>query len=150
MKNFSEETIEVNGVEYTLFLNRKGVVAWERDAKEWQEELQNVQNKYSNLELESRQKEENDNPFEGLDDVDNLEEAKKLTNQVYESLYRIMLYTHHPLNRTEAHEWYENAISEYGDEQILNLAVQMLQDANDNKVSKETELKKLKALRQAK
>ena len=29
MQEFSKEKIEIAGVEYTLFLNRKGILSWE-------------------------------------------------------------------------------------------------------------------------
>ena len=32
-KNISEEKIEIGGVEYTLFLNRTGIVNWEKMTK---------------------------------------------------------------------------------------------------------------------
>ena len=31
--NFSEEHIEIDGKDYTLFLNRKGIVSWENITK---------------------------------------------------------------------------------------------------------------------
>ena len=33
MKELSKETINIGGEDYTLFLNRKGIVAWEKYSK---------------------------------------------------------------------------------------------------------------------
>ena len=33
MQEFSKEKIEIAGVEYTLFLNRKGILSWENITK---------------------------------------------------------------------------------------------------------------------
>ena len=48
MKEFSKEIINIGGVDYTLFLNRKGIVAWEnitkaaRNKSQLQETLDNM------------------------------------------------------------------------------------------------------------
>ena len=127
MKSISEEIIEVGGKEYTLFLNRKGVVAWEKDTEA-----------------------NDDNPFEGLDDVDGMEDDAKLMHETFDSLYRIMLYTHHPMNRDKASEWYNQACKEYGEQQMMALGSQMINDMNGDMNTNQQELKKLKALRPTK
>ena len=48
MKELSKEIIEVNGKEYTLFLNRKGLVAWEKITNATKLGKQ-IEDKYSNL-----------------------------------------------------------------------------------------------------
>lgn len=151
MKSISEEIIEVDGKEYTLFLNRKGVVAWEKDTAEVQSRLQELENKYSNFEekiVSEKKKANDDNPFEGLDDVDGMEEDARLMHETFDSLYRIMLYTHHPMNRDKASEWYNKACEEYGEQQMMALGSQMISDMNVD--TNQQELKKLKALRPTK
>lgn len=151
MKSISEEIIEVDGKEYTLFLNRKGVVAWEKDTAEVQSRLQELENKYSNFEekiVSEKKKANDDNPFEGLDDVDGMEEDARLMHETFDSLYRIMLYTHHPMNRDKASEWYNKACEEYGEQQMMALGSQMISDMNVD--TNQRELKKLKALRPTK
>lgn len=151
MKNMSEETIEVGGKEYTLFLNRKGVVAWEKDTEEVQSQLRDLEKKYSDFEktiVSEKNKANDDNPFEGLEDVDGMEDDAKLMHEAFDSLYRIMLYTHHPMKRDEASEWYNKACEEYGDQQMMALGNQMISDMNIN--TNQQELKKLKALRPTK
>lgn len=153
MKSISEEIIEVGGKEYTLFLNRKGVVAWEKDTEEVQSRLRELENKYSNFEqtiVSERKKANDDNPFEGLDDVDGMEDDAKLMHETFDSLYRIMLYTHHPMNRDKASEWYNQACKEYGEQQMMALGSQMINDMNDDMNTNQQELKKLKALRPTK
>ena len=44
-KKFSEEIIEIDGKEYTLFMNRQGVVNWEKITK-LKEKSQKYQEKY--------------------------------------------------------------------------------------------------------
>lgn len=148
MKNISE-IVEVNGNEYTLFLNRKGVVAWERDSKEAQEKLVKLQGKYSNLMNELEEKTDADDPFVGLDELDEIEEDKKIMTESFKSLYWIMLYTNHKMSRKDASEWYDNACKEYSEEKIIALANQMIEDANTDILSDSNngELKNLKALR---
>ena len=151
MKNMSEETIEVGGKEYTLFLNRKGVVAWEKDTEEVQKQLKDLENKYTEFEktiVSKKSKANDDNPFEGLEDVDSMEDDAILMHESFDSLYRIMLYTHHPMNRDEASEWYNKACKEYGEQQMMALGSQMLSDMNMD--TNQQELKKLKALRPTK
>ena len=49
MKEFSKETIEIGGKEYTLFLNRAGIVAWEKFCKEYQKKTIEMQEKYKKV-----------------------------------------------------------------------------------------------------
>lgn len=153
MKEFSKEVIEINGKEYTLFLNRKGIVAWEKYRKEEQEIWDKHQNEYAKL-IENQEKIEEitneTNPFEGLDDLDNVSEDRKLMTKMYKKLYWIMLYTEYKMSFEEVSKLYESACKEYGEEQLLALAVQMVEDANTNLVNKDKQLKNLKALRPSK
>lgn len=156
MKNLSEEIIEVGGKEYTLFLNRKGLVAWERETKDKQEQIQSLQNKYQVIteELESTDKSKSDDPFEGLDKLDELGDIDKdtqLTIDTFKSLYWIMLYTHHKMSKEEVEKWFDEAIKEYGVVQLMELGNQMLRDINiDSMIQDQDNLKKLKALRPTK
>ena len=151
MKEIGKEIIEIGGVEYTLFLNRKGIIAWEKYAKEEREVVEKLSKQIQEVKLEGKI-EEDTNPFDGLDVIDNLEEKQKTTTIYYQKLYWIMLYENHKFSFEKAKELYNEAVKEYGEEQIMLLANQMLEDANENIIQEEeqTELKKLKALRPTK
>ena len=71
MQEFSKEIIEIDGEEYTLFLNRKGIISWEnitkvsKKANELQEkykEVSNILNDDKPIELKN-----DDNPFDYID-----------------------------------------------------------------------------------
>lgn len=145
MKEFSKEIIEIGDQEYTLFLNREGIVAWERFCKKEQEEVQKMQEKYKNIE-ESINITEDTNPFEGIEDIDNDAETVSI---MYERLYWIMLYTEHKFTPTQAKELYDKAVAEYGEEQIILLGNQMIEETNKDNVSKKN-LKNLAALKSKK
>ncbi len=145
MKEFSKEIIEIGDQEYTLFLNREGIVAWERFCKKEQEEVQKMQEKYKNIE-ESINITEDTNPFDGIEDIDNDAETVSI---MYERLYWIMLYTEHKFTPTQAKELYDKAVAEYGEEQIILLGNQMIEEANKDNVSKKN-LKNLAALKSKK
>ena len=90
MKEFSKEIIEIDGQEYTLFLNREGIVAWEKFCKKEQKEVEKLQEKYKNIVSdEAVSITEDTNPFEGIEDIDNDAETVSI---MYERLYWIMLY----------------------------------------------------------
>lgn len=145
MKEFSKEIIEIGDQEYTLFLNREGIVAWERFCKKEQEEVQKMQEKYKNIE-ESINITEDTNPFDGIEDIDN---DAEIVSIMYERLYWIMLYTEHKFTPTQAKELYDKAVDEYGEEQIILLGNQMIEEANKDNVSKKN-LKNLAALKSKK
>lgn len=145
MKEFSKEIIEIGDQEYTLFLNREGIVAWERFCKKEQEEVQKMQEKYKNIE-ENININEDTNPFDGIEDIDNDAETVSI---MYERLYWIMLYTEHKFTPTQAKELYDKAVAEYGEEQIILLGNQMIEEANKDNVSKKN-LKNLAALKSKK
>lgn len=145
MKEFSKEIIEIGDQEYTLFLNREGIVAWERFCKKEQEEVQKMQEKYKNIE-ESINITEDTNPFDGIEDIDN---DAEIVSIMYERLYWIMLYTEHKFTPTQAKKLYDKAVAEYGEEQIILLGNQMIEEANKDNVSKKN-LKNLAALKSKK
>lgn len=155
MKEFSQEKIEIAGKEYTLFLNRKGIIAFETFVKQEQEKIQDISKKLlsKNLELKTKVTDNNTNPFEDEDvvEVENLmDETKNANTKIYQKMYWILLYTNHKLSQDEVAKLYETACDEYGEEQIVALADQMVEDANKNMYEKEKsdkELKKLTALR---
>ena len=147
MKEFSKETIEIGGKEYTLFLNRAGIVAWEKFCKEYQKKTIEMQEKYKNIiEYDGKDLPDDANPFEGLENLDDIETDKELISKTFKKLYWIMLYTEHHLLISEVDKLYDEACYDYGEENIIALANQMLDDANSNKMEKH-ELKNLKALR---
>ena len=147
MKEFSKEIIEIDGQEYTLFLNREGIVAWEKFCKKERAELKKLQEKYKDIVSdEDVNITEDTNPFEGIEDIDNDAETISI---MYERLYWIMLYTEHKFTPTQAKELYDKAVAEYGEEQIILLGNQMINDTNKDNVSKKN-LKNLAALKSKK
>ena len=154
MKEFSKETIEIDGKEYTLFLNRKGIVSWENITKVTKK-TNELQNKYKGIidkinDDKPVEVTDDTNPFEYADDSANdLLQDKELLRNIYIKFYWIALYENHKLPISEVEELFSKAEKEYGLEQLMGLANQMLEDANTNKYEN-TELKKLKALRQTK
>ena len=147
MKEFSKEIIEIDGQEYTLFLNREGIVAWEKFCKKEQKEVEKLQEKYKNIVGdETVSITEDTNQFEGIEDIDNNAETISI---MYERLYWIMLYTEHKFTPTQAKELYDKAVDEYGEEQIILLGNQMIEEANKDSVNKKN-LKNLAALKSKK
>ena len=149
MKEISTEIINIDGKDYTLYLNRKGIVAWEKYTQKEKEKLKDLENKYKDFEDNIEDFDEldnNTNPFEGIDDI---EDDAQFVIKIYERLYWIMLYTHHQLKIDEAKELYAKAQKEYGDEQLILLGKQMVEDVNTNQNQSE-ELKNLTALRPTK
>ena len=152
-KNISEEVIEIGGKEYTLFLNRKGIVNWERFTK-----LNEKAEKYDKLRDELTKEttdddveiDENTNPFELYSDVDEdmLETQLAEMKDLYAKFYWVALYTHHKLTLSQARELFEEAEKEYGINQLAELANQMLETANKDIINKEP--KNLKALKSVK
>ena len=155
MQEFSKEKIEIAGKEYTLFLNRKGILSWENITKaskmvdEVQERNKEIVENFS--EDTPIEVSDNDNPFDYANDaeLDKLEAEIEQLKEIYVKFYWIALYENHKFSITEARELFLEAENEYGLEQLINLANQMIEDANTNKYGT-TEIKKLKALRPAK
>ena len=143
MKEFSKEIINIGGVDYTLFLNRKGVVAWENITKASRNKS-NLEKTLSSINEEIIVK-DGDNPFE-ISNAEELLSAENETKEYYAKLYWIMLYEEHKLDYSKVQELFEEAITEYGLDALAELAVQMMEDANKNQ-SESNELKKLAALR---
>lgn len=155
MKEFSQEKIEIAGKEYTLFLNRRGIVAFETFVRQEQENIQKINKELisKNIELSNKKIDNSTNPLEDNDVVeieDLMEETEKTNKKIYQKMYWILLYTNHKLNIDEVSKLYDIACEEYGEENIIALADQMVDDANRNMYEKEKsdkELKKLTALR---
>lgn len=146
MKEFSKEIIEIDGQNYTLFLNRQGIIAWEKYNKDLEQNLEKMHKKYENIaNNESIEIKEDTNPFEGIEE---LSEDIDYVLETYKRLYWIMLYTEHKFTPSQANELFEKAIKEYGQEQIILLGNQMLEDANKDLANKN--LKNLAALKSKK
>ena len=106
-----------------------------------------MQEKYKNIiEYDGKDLPDDANPFEGLENLDDIETDKELVSKTVKKLHWIMLYTEHHLLISEVDKLYDEACYEYVEENIIALANQMLDDANSNKMEKH-ELKNLKALR---
>lgn len=147
MKEFSQETIEINGVEYTLFLNRAGILAWEKYSRRENEEvwkLRELYNKINNNEEEVIN--DDTNPFE---DAETLLKSEESTLKTYKKMFWILLYTNHKLPLEKAKELFDKACEEYGKNQVIALEDQMVDDANKDRVTNEN-LKNLPALRPTK
>lgn len=152
MKELSTEIINIDGVDYTLFLNRAGIVAWEKYSQEGLAKVKEIVSKYKdvNIEIEDKDFDElpNDaNPFEGIEVVNNSNDDMKYVSDIFKRLYWIMLYTHHKLSISEASDLYEKARLEYGDEQLVLLGQQMIEAVNK---APQSELKNLSALKPTK
>ncbi len=148
MKEISEEIINVNGIDYKLFLNRQGMVAWEKFNKNENEQLSKMQDKYKDLlNNEDVEIKEDTNPFENLENLEEYDKDQEIVTKSYKKLYWIMLYTNHKMNINEVDKWYEDACKDYGEAQLIQLAQQMIEDANKNKIGDLKEIKNLPALR---
>lgn len=141
--HISEEIIEIGGKEYTLFINRQGIVNWERKTK-FSEQVESVQKVADEIQKEEENISDEANPFEMYGEYDVFDELDKLKD-IYSCFYWIALYTHHKFKQSEANEIFEHAIEEYGLEQLIELANQMIEETNTNKYN--ANLKNLKALK---
>lgn len=147
MNEISKEKIEINGKEYTLFLNRKGLVAWEKFCKDSFGKLREFQDKYKDFSVEEEKEitlNEDTNPFEEVEKFDDIDKDSEILNETFKRLYWIMLYTEHKLTVSKASKLYDEGCLEYGSTQMIQLAQQMIEDMNKNNV----QLKNLPALRQ--
>lgn len=145
MKEFSKEIINIGGVDYTLFLNRKGIVAWESITKALQKRNE-LEEKLKSLNNDDKVEiKDGDNPFE-ISFADDLLEAEEETKTYYKKLFWVMLYEEHKLNYSDVEKLFEEAEKEYGFDQLSALATQMIEDANINQ-NESNELKKLAALK---
>ena len=150
-KNISEEIIEIGGKEYTLFLNRIGIINWERmvnlndKADEFQKTAKELQDEQEEVEITDET-----NPFEMYSDVNEDELNKQLNEMIdiYVKFYWVALYTHHKLTIGQVKELFNVAMEEYGIEQLSELANQMIETANSDLMKKER--KNLKALKSTK
>lgn len=145
MKDFSKEIINIDGEDYTLFLNRKGIIAWEKYANEENSKLSEISKKYDNILDNNAEITDDTNPFEDIEDI---EEDVNTVSNTYKKLYWIMLYENYKFSLSKASELYDKAVEEYGEGQIIALGNQMIEDANIDKFAKDnSELKNLTALR---
>ena len=144
-KNFSEVIIEIDGKEYTLFVNRAGVTNWEKATK-LKEKSKEYELKYMNVNQDSNYEFSDEiNPLEG--DFEDLDEDEKVLIDVYRKFYWMALYQYHKLSIKDASDLFDKALEEYGIEQLAELAQQILEDINTNN---NQNLKNLKALKSTK
>ena len=147
MKELSTETINIGGVDYTLFLNRTGIVAWEKYTKKEQESFEQLQKKYAGLikNTDFDKLKDDANPFEGLEEIEDMDSDIEFMKRIYRRLYWIMLYTNHKLSISEAAELFDKATEEYGAQQLIALGQQMMEEVNTEPES--AKLKNLAALK---
>lgn len=152
VNNLSERKIEIDGKEYTLFLNRKGIVAWEKFTLDNQKNIkklqEQMQTKYKDLREGKVEINDDTDPFADIDELErDLNGDFDESDKMLEKFYWIMLYTNHKLSLNKVHDLYLKAKKEYGFDQLDTLATQMIDDVNTNP-DKEEEPKKLEALNQ--
>lgn len=151
MNELSKEIITIGEVDYTLFLNRKGIVAWEKFSKSEKEKYDALRDKYkdfvqsANEEVDFSTLDNDTNPFAGLEEIEDFDQDKAYLSSIYKRLYWIMFYTNHQLSINDAANLYDKACEEYGEEQVIALAVQMIEDLN--KDPNPPKLKNLAALK---
>jgi predicted AlkP superfamily phosphohydrolase/phosphomutase len=153
MNDFSKEVIEIDGVEYTLFLNRAGLVAIEKFTKEEMQKVEEAQKLANFMEDNNAEINDDTDPLEGLDKVEEaLNSIDTVKRDIYKKMFWIMLRTTHKLTPNECFELYDKAIEEYG-EQVNKLIDQIVEDINIDKYTPKVEnknVKNLKALRPTK
>jgi len=153
MNDFSKEVIEIDGNEYTLFLNRAGLVAIEKFTKEEMQKVEEAQKLANFMEDNNAEINDDTDPLEGLDKVEEaLNSIDIVKADIYKKMFWIMLRTTHKLTPNECFELYDKAIEEYG-EQVNKLIDQMVEDINIDKYTPKVEnknVKNLKALRPTK
>lgn len=154
MKETSKEFIEIDGKEYTLFLNRRGILALEKYSSEERKKIEDIKEEASEIGKSKSDKnlpiDDNTNPFDAVkEEISLVDEAEELNVVICRRLFWILLYTEHSLSITKTNELYDKACEEYGTEQLNALLMQMITDANTNKSNVEN-LKNLKALRPTK
>lgn len=146
MKELSTEIITIDGVDYTLFLNRKGVVAFEEYSKNEKDKILGIAKKYEGVDINNSKDfdklNDDADPFEGISEIDYADEDMEYLSNIFKRLYWIMLYTNHKLSISEASKLFDKAKEEYGVEQLILLGQQMIEEVNTN-----PELKNLKALK---
>ena len=151
MKELSKEVIEIDGTEYTLFLNRKGMVALEKYCEQEQTKLQDIGKKYKDF-LDNLDENgeivitDDTNPFEDIDEIEDIEKDAEVMRNIYKKAYWIMLYTNHQLSYSKVEELYDKAIEEYGEYQLTALVDQMIEEIN-LQPKNNGNLKNLKALK---
>lgn len=148
MKEYGKEIITIDGKDYTLFLNRKGILTWEKITNAISKASE-IEKKYNDLSSINNTEEieikEGDNPFEIADNIStDFEKDAELMTTMYKKLYWIMLYEEHKLDYKDVEVLWDKAVEEYGIDQLVELAFQMIEDANTDKTQN---LKNLKALR---
>ncbi|MBQ6753601.1 MAG: hypothetical protein IJR03_00165, partial [Bacteroidales bacterium] len=135
MKEFSQETIEIDGVKYTLFLNRAGILAWEKYSKKDNEDLVKARDLYNKINEEKEVEiKEDTNPFEETDALLSSEQGMLMS---YKKMFWILLYTNHKFSLEKAGELFDKACEEYGMQQVVALEDQMVNDANTDRVTNE-------------
>ena len=146
MKEISKEIIEIGGQEYTLFLNRKGIIAFEKYCKDEQEVFVEGLNQLDkDINQEKVEIKDDTDPFEGLEEYENAHKTLDTARKIYIKLYWIMLYTNHQLSLKAVEDLYSKACEEYGEVQVRALADQMVEEVNTEPLQEN--LKNLKALK---
>ncbi|MEG1506022.1 MAG: hypothetical protein RR478_00840 [Bacilli bacterium] len=148
MNELSKEIINIAGNDYTLFLNRKGIIAFEKFSKSENAKVKELEKKYNQLTSSAENIEitESTNPFDGLEEADDIDNDMDLVEKLQIKLYWILLYTNHQLSIEQVEALFKIAKEEYGLESLISLGGQMIEDINTNKNDGQ-ELKKLSALR---
>lgn len=150
MNGFSNEVIEIEGKEYTLFLNRAGIVAIEKFTREEKLKVESLQKIVDDVETGSIvQITDDTDPLAGLEDM--VDSSMKIQKDTYKKIFWIMLRTAQKIPFSEACRLYDAAYQEYGN-QVDKLIEQMMSDVNEDRITPEDNknVKNLKALRPTK
>lgn len=155
IKEFSQEIINIDGQDYTLFLNRKGIVSWENITKVYNK-AKTLEDKYKKTvktlnDDKPIEIKDGDNPFDfsNSDELDEIEKDEQMVRDIYAKFYWIALYENHKLDLSKVKELFNKAEDEYGIDQLIELANLMIEKANSNQYGNK-QLKKLTALSQTK
>lgn len=142
MKELSTEIIEIGGIEYTLFLNRKGIVIFERASKL----LKTAKELFKTSDDNDVDVLGDIDPFKYYEDKESEEEKQiEIIRNIIKKFYWIALYTNYKFNEQKVSELIDQAEKEYGLEQLIQLSNKMIEEVNNNPENVQA-IKKLKAL----
>lgn len=141
MFNSNQITMTIDGTEYTLSLNRKGVEAVEKYTKisEKKKEIEDIQKKVQYVD----EIKIDENPFEDIDD--SLENKMNDNLEMLKRILWIMLWDNHKLNIEQTRELLVKIIEE-GKMEELNSNISKLVEGVNKQLAGEG-LKNMKALK---
>jgi len=146
-KQKCQEVIEIDDKEYSLFLNRQGMISLEKYCGK---NLNMLTEKYNFLITEKEEKisdevTDDTNPFDDID-IKIEDKDEQVSDEILNRTYWILLWTNHKLPISKVEELMKSAVKEYGAVQLIALVNQMVRDITEdpNPIG---DLKNLKALK---